>query len=180
MLRFSFYLLLSVFIAGVLVVGAVLWSVLPGLPSANALRQVHLQTPLRVYTRDGRLIAEFGEKRRHPVTIDQVPQLMKEAFIAAEDDRFYQHPGVDWMSIARAAIELAKTREKKQGGSTITMQVARNYFLTPEKKYQRKIKEIVLAVKIEQELSKDEILELYLNKIFLGHRAYGHHRLHLR
>jgi len=173
MLRFSFYLLLSVFIAGVLVVGAVLWSVLPGLPSANALRQVHLQTPLRVYTRDGRLIAEFGEKRRHPVTIDQVPQLMKEAFIAAEDDRFYQHPGVDWMSIARAAIELAKTREKKQGGSTITMQVARNFFLTPEKKYERKIKEIVLAVKIEQELSKDEILELYLNKIFLGHRAYG-------
>ena len=98
---------------------------------------------------------------------------MKQAFIASEDDRFYEHPGVDWMAITRAAIGLLQTREKKQGGSTITMQVARNFFLSPEKTYERKLKEIVLAVKIEQELSKDEILELYLNKIFLGHRAYG-------
>jgi len=173
MLRFSFYLLLAAFVVGIVTVGAVLWTVLPQLPSADALREVHLQTPLRVYTKDRRLIAEFGEKRRHPVAIDQVPALLKQAFIASEDDRFYEHPGVDWMAIARAAIELAQTREKKQGGSTITMQVARNFFLTPEKTYERKIKEIVLAVKIEQELSKDEILELYLNKIFLGHRAYG-------
>jgi penicillin-binding protein 1A len=173
MLRFSFYLLLSAFVVGVVTVGAVLWAVLPQLPSADALREVHLQTPLRVFTSDERLIAEFGEKRRHPVAIDQVPELMKQAFIASEDDRFYEHPGVDWMAIARAAIGLLQTREKKQGGSTITMQVARNFFLSPEKTYERKLKEIVLAVKIEQELSKDEILELYLNKIFLGHRAYG-------
>ena len=173
MLRFSFYLLLSAFVVGIVTVGAVLWTVLPQLPSADALREVHLQTPLRVFTSDARLIAEFGEKRRHPVAIDQVPELMKQAFIASEDDRFYEHPGVDWMAIARAAIGLLQTREKKQGGSTITMQVARNFFLSPEKTYERKLKEIVLAVKIEQELSKDEILELYLNKIFLGHRAYG-------
>ena len=173
MLRFSFYLLLSAFIVGVVTIGAVLWLVLPDLPSANALREVHLQTPLRVYSSDRRLIAEFGEKRRHPVLIDDVPTLMKQAFIASEDDRFYEHPGVDWMAIARAAIELAQTREKRQGGSTITMQVARNFFLTPEKTYERKIKEIVLSFKIEQELSKDAILELYLNKIFLGHRSYG-------
>lgn len=173
MLRFSFYLLLSAFVVGIATVGAVLWKVLPQLPSADALREVHLQTPLRVFTNDGRLIAEFGEKRRHPVAIDQVPDLMKQAFIASEDDRFYEHPGVDWMAITRAAIGLVQTREKKQGGSTITMQVARNFFLSPEKTYERKLKEIVLAVKIEQELSKDEILELYLNKIFLGHRAYG-------
>ena len=173
MLRFSFYLLLSATVVGIVTFGALLWYVLPQLPSAEALREVHLQTPLRVYTVDGRLIAEFGKKRRDPVLIEDVPLLMKQAFIASEDDRFYTHPGVDWMAIARAAIELMRTRQKKQGGSTITMQVARNFFLTRDKTYERKIKEIVLAVKIEQELSKDEILELYLNKIFLGHRAYG-------
>ena len=173
MLRFSFYLLLTAFSVGVVTIAAVLWLVLPDLPSADALREVHLQTPLRVYSADKRLIAEFGEKHRHPVLIEDVPELMKQAFIASEDDRFYEHPGVDWMAIARAAIELVQTREKRQGGSTITMQVARNFFLTPEKTYERKIKEIVLSFKIEQELSKDEILELYVNKIFLGHRSYG-------
>lgn len=173
MLRFLFYLLLSAFVVGIITIGAVLWSVLPDLPSAQDLREVHLQTPLRVYTSDSKLIAEFGEKRRHPVSIDEVPYLMKEAFIASEDDRFYAHPGVDWMAIMRAAIELVQTGKKNQGGSTITMQVARNFFLTPEKTYERKIKEIVLAIKIEQELSKDAILELYVNKIFLGHRSYG-------
>ncbi len=173
MLRFSFYLLLSAFVVGIVTFGALLWYVLPQLPSPEALREVHLQTPLRVYTADEQLIAEFGEKRRHPVLIEDVPVLMKQAFLASEDDRFYSHPGVDWMAIARAAIELMRTRQKKQGGSTITMQVARNFFLTRDKTYERKIKEIVLAVKIEQELSKEEILELYLNKIFLGHRSYG-------
>ena len=172
-MRFSFYLLLTAFSVGFVTIAAVLWLVLPDLPSADALREVHLQTPLRVYSADKRLIAEFGEKRRHPVLIEDVPELMKQAFIASEDDRFYEHPGVDWMAIARAAIELVQTREKRQGGSTITMQVARNFFLTPEKTYERKIKEIVLSFKIEQELSKDEILELYVNKIFLGHRSYG-------
>src|SRR5262249_15111663 len=119
------------------------------------------------------LIAEFGEKRRTPLAIDAVPMQVKQAFIAAEDDRFYEHPGVDWIAIARAAIDVVRSHEKRQGGSTITMQVARNFFLSREKTYRRKLKEIVLAIKIERELSKDEILELYLNKIFLGHRAYG-------
>jgi|LNFM01.1.fsa_nt_gb penicillin-binding protein 1A len=173
MLRISFYLLLTAAIAVVGLAGAVLWWVMPQLPSASSLREVRLQTPLRVYTRDGSLIAEFGEKRRNPLAIDEVPALVKQAFIAAEDDRFYEHPGVDWMAIVRAGLDVARSHEKRQGGSTITMQLARNFFLSREKTYQRKLKEIVLAVKIERELSKDQILELYLNKIFLGQRAYG-------
>ncbi|HCU90608.1 MAG TPA: peptidase [Gammaproteobacteria bacterium] len=173
MLRFLFYLLTSAFVVGIVVVGALLWSVLPQLPSAEALREVHLQTPMRVYTADERLIAEFGEKHRRPVSIEDVPVLMKQAFLASEDDRFYSHLGVDWIAIARAVVELIRTRKKTQGGSTITMQVARNFFLTRDKTYERKIKEIFLAIKIEREMSKEEILELYLNKIFLGHRAYG-------
>ncbi len=173
MLRIAFYLLLTVAIVAVGLTGAVLWWVMPQLPSAASLREVRLQTPLRVYTRDGSLIAEFGEKRRNPLAIDEVPLLVKQAFIAAEDDRFYEHPGVDWMAIARAGLDLARSHEKRQGGSTITMQLARNFFLSREKTYQRKLKEIVLAVKIERELTKDQILELYLNKIFLGQRAYG-------
>ena len=173
MLRIAFYLLLTGAIAVVGVTGAVLWWVMPQLPSASSLREVRLQTPLRVYTRDGSLIAEFGEKRRNPLAIDDIPPLVKQAFIAAEDDRFYEHPGVDWMAIVRAGIDLVRSHEKRQGGSTITMQLARNFFLSREKTYQRKLKEIVLAVKIERELSKDEILELYLNKILFGQRAYG-------
>lgn len=173
MLRIAFYLLLSFAVVAVGAVGAVLWWVLPQLPSAASLREVRLQTPLRVYTSDGSLIAEFGEKRRNPLSIDDIPPLVKQAFIAAEDDRFYEHPGVDWMAIVRAAVEVARSHEKRQGGSTITMQLARNFFLSREKTYQRKLKEVVLAVRIERELTKDEILELYLNKIFLGQRAYG-------
>ncbi len=173
MLRIAFYLLLTAAVAAVGLTGAVLWWVVPQLPSAASLREVRLQTPLRVYTRDGSLIAEFGEKRRNPVSITDVPLRVKQAFIAAEDDRFYEHPGVDWMAIVRAGVDLARSHEKRQGGSTITMQLARNFFLSREKTYQRKLKEIVLAVKIERELSKDQILELYLNKIFLGQRAYG-------
>jgi len=173
MLRIPFYLLLATAIAAVAITGAALWWVVPQLPSAASLRDVRLQTPLRVYTADGALIAEFGEKRRYPLGIGDVPLLVKQAFIAAEDDRFYEHPGVDWMAIVRAAVEVARSQEKRQGGSTITMQLARNFFLSREKTYQRKLKEIVLAIKIERELSKDEILELYLNKIFLGQRAYG-------
>ncbi|MBI1731644.1 MAG: penicillin-binding protein 1A [Gammaproteobacteria bacterium] len=147
--------------------------VIPGLPSIASLRDVQLQVPLHIYTGDGSLIAEFGEKRRIPVAIADVPPLFVNAFIAAEDDRFFDHPGVDWQGILRAAVNLALTGEKTQGGSTITMQVARNFFLTREKSYLRKLNEIFLALKIEQELNKDEILELYLNKIYLGQRAYG-------
>ncbi len=173
MLRLAFYSLLLCFALALAGTAGVLWYIVPQLPPVESLRDVQLQTPLKVYTSDSKLIAEFGEKRRDPVAVEDVPVLMKHAFIAAEDDRFYDHPGVDWMAITRAAIGLLQTREKKQGGSTITMQVARNFFLTPEKTYERKLKEIVLAVIIERELSKDEILELYLNKIFLGHRSYG-------
>jgi len=147
--------------------------VAPGLPDVDTLREVRLQVPLRVYTRDGRLIAEFGEKRRIPVAHDEIPERVVQAFLAAEDDRFFEHPGVDYQGLVRAAFFLAVTGERKQGGGTITMQLARNFFLTPEKTYIRKIREIFLALRIERQLSKEEILTLYLNKIFLGQRSYG-------
>jgi penicillin-binding protein 1A len=145
----------------------------PDLPSTDNLREIKLQVPLRVYSRDGGLIAEFGEKRRAPVSISEVPEQMVQAFLAAEDDRFFDHPGVDYQGIIRAGFQLIITGERRQGGSTITMQVARNYYLTPEKTFTRKISEILLALQIESDLSKEEILELYLNKIYLGNRAYG-------
>ena len=149
------------------------WYLAPKLPPIESLKDVQLQEPLRVYSRDGRLIAEFGEQRRTPLEFEQVPPLMVKAVLAAEDERFYQHPGVDWQGLTRAVLHLVRTGEKGPGGSTITMQVARNFFLGREKTYVRKINEILLSLKIEKELSKDDILELYLNKIFLGHRAYG-------
>ena len=132
-----------------------------------------MQIPLRIYSQDLSLIAEFGEKRRTPIDINKAPEQLINAFLSAEDDRFYQHPGVDWQGILRAVVNLVKTGKKTQGGSTITMQVARNFFLSREKSYLRKLNEIFLSFKIENELSKDEILELYLNKIYLGQRAYG-------
>ncbi|MGD8311412.1 MAG: penicillin-binding protein 1A [Gammaproteobacteria bacterium] len=126
-----------------------------------------------MYTRDRKLIAEFGDKRRTPVKIQDVPAGMIHAFLAAEDDRFFEHGGVDVPGLLRAAYDLVRTGEKRRGASTITMQVARNFFLSREKTYLRKLTEILLALKIERALSKQEILELYLNKIYLGHRAYG-------
>ncbi len=171
--RKIFFVLFGLFlIAVVSVVGAYLY-VASELPSVADLKNIQLQTPLRVYTRDARLIGEFGEKRRIPVAVTQVPPLMVDAFLASEDDRFFEHPGVDYEGLLRAAVKLVETGEKKQGGSTITMQLARNYFLTSERTYKRKIKEIFLALLIERRFSKNEILQLYLNKIFLGHRAYG-------
>ena len=145
----------------------------PGLPSVEEVRNVELQVPLRVYTADGELIDEFGEMRRTPISLDDVPESMQQAFIAAEDRRFYQHPGVDYQGIARAIWYLVRTGEKGPGGSTITMQLARNLFLTSERTYLRKVREILLALRIERELDKQTILELYLNKIYLGQRAYG-------
>jgi penicillin-binding protein 1A len=145
----------------------------PQLPDTENLKNVQFQVPLRVYSADEKLIAEFGEKRRIPLRYDQVPERMIQAFLAAEDDRFFIHPGVDYQGILRAAVQLAMTGERRQGGSTITMQVARNFYLSSEKTFTRKINEILLALKIEKDLSKEEILELYLNKIYLGHRAYG-------
>jgi penicillin-binding protein 1A len=145
----------------------------PDLPSIETLKDIRLQVPMRVYTRDGKLLAEFGEQKRTPIRFDETPDFMVRAILAAEDDRFFEHPGVDYQGILRAAFNLARTGERSQGGSTITMQVARNFFLTSEKTYLRKLSEIFLALKIDQELSKEEILELYLNKIYLGNRAYG-------
>ena len=153
--------------------GWVYFGLLPELPSIERLEDVRLQVPLRIYANNGALLAEFGEKRRRPLAIEDTPDILVNAFLAAEDDRFYEHPGVDYQGIARAALTLATTGKKEQGGSTITMQVARNFFLTPEKTYIRKLKEILLALQIERRLSKDEILELYLNKIYLGNRSYG-------
>jgi len=145
----------------------------PDLPDVETLRDIQLQVPLRVFSSDGKLLGIFGEKRRIPVTIDEIPAQLTNAFIAGEDARFYEHPGVDYQGISRAAWSLLTTGEKTIGGSTITQQLARNFFLTSEKTFTRKIKEIFLALKIEQHLDKNLILELYLNKIFLGYRAYG-------
>jgi penicillin-binding protein 1A len=145
----------------------------PQLPSVTELRNAQLQLPIRVYSREDKLIAEFGRFRRRPIHITEVPQQMINAFIAIEDARFYKHNGVDLRGIARAVVVAFKNRKVSQGASTITMQLARNFFLTPERTLNRKIREVYLAIKIEKELSKAEILELYLNKIFLGKRAYG-------
>ncbi|MDE1461766.1 penicillin-binding protein 1A [Spartinivicinus poritis] len=145
----------------------------PGLPDVEALREVKLQTPLRVYSADQKLIAEFGEKRRTPIKYSELPELMIKAFVAAEDNRFYSHHGVDPKGLARAAVQLLQSGSIRTGGSTITMQVARNFFLSRERVFSRKFNEILLALQIERELPKEEILELYLNKIYLGNRAYG-------
>src|SRR5579883_2581179 len=174
LLRVAAMLMLCLFLAGVLAVGFTYWLISPRIPSVASLKDVQLQVPLRVQSADGKLIAMFGETRRIPVRIDQVPEQLKNAFLAAEDADFYHHPGVDWEGTARAAWHVLITGgEKAQGGSTITQQVARNFFLSPEKSYTRKLIEMFTAFRIESELSKDEILQLYLNKIFLGHRAYG-------
>mgnify|MGYP000536640083 CR=1 FL=1 len=145
----------------------------PGLPPVEQLLDIKLQTPLRVYSKDKRLIAEFGEKRRAPITIEQIPTIQLQAFMAAEDARFYEHFGVDIKGLMRAAVQLVSTGEIQSGGSTITMQVAKNYFLSRDRTFIRKFNEILLALQIERELDKDRIFELYLNKIYLGNRAYG-------
>ncbi|WP_126452275.1 penicillin-binding protein 1A [Sulfuriflexus mobilis] len=172
-LRLSLIGLFSAFTLGVVATAAAYLYLAPQLPSIESLKDVRLQTPLRVHSRDGGLIAEFGEKKRAPLKFEEAPDLMLKAILAAEDNRFYEHPGVDYQGILRAVVHLIKTGQKGQGGSTITMQVARNFFLSREKTYLRKISEIFLALKIERELSKQDILELYLNKIYLGHRSYG-------
>ena len=148
-------------------------TLLPQLPTIAEIRQVPLNIPLRIYNRDDQLIAEYGNERRIPVSLDDTPTLLINAILATEDDRFYHHTGVDVLGILRAGWNNLRDRSRGQGASTITMQVARNFFLTPEKTYIRKIKEILLAFQMERALTKDEILELYLNKIFLGQRAYG-------
>jgi penicillin-binding protein 1A len=143
------------------------------LPPVDSIRQLQLSVPLRVLSQDGKLIGQFGAERRSLLRYDDIPPAVIHAFLAAEDDRFFEHPGVDWQGLMRASLVLAISGEKSQGGSTITMQLARNVFLSNERTFTRKFKEILLALRIEHELTKKEILELYLNKIFLGERAYG-------
>ncbi|MFT4178883.1 MAG: penicillin-binding protein 1A [Thermomonas sp.] len=165
----------ALLLAGVVIAGVLVWIVGSRLPDVQALRGTELQEPMYVYAADGRLMALFGEMRRYPVEIAQVPKQVKDAFLAAEDANFYEHEGVDYKGVARAIWLLAKTggRERVAGGSTITQQVAKQFFLSSEYSFSRKFQEMLLARKMEQELSKDEIFELYLNKSFFGHRAYG-------
>jgi len=158
-------------IASLIGLAAVL--IYPDLPSLESLTDYRPKVPLRVYSEDGYLIAEFGEERRAVVKINEVPQHMKQAILAAEDERFYQHGGVDTLGVLRAAMANLSAGGAKEGASTITMQVARNFFLSSEKTLKRKISEALLAIKIEHSLSKDRILELYINQIYLGQRAYG-------
>ncbi len=172
-MRFSLASLLALTVAALVAVAAAYFYIAPQLPPIERLKDVQLQVPLRVYARSGELIAEFGEQHREPVRYRDLPQPVIDAILATEDDRFFEHPGVDYQGLARAVFMLVTTGEKRQGGSTITMQVARNFFLSREKTYLRKLTEIFLALKIERHLSKQEILELYLNKIYFGHRAYG-------
>lgn len=177
MIGHIFRVLLGLAVLTILIVGVAAFLTYkrlePNLPDIDALADVELHLPLSVYTSDAKMIAEFGEKRREQLLIEDTPQLLIDAVIASEDDRFYEHPGVDYQGLIRAGINLLKTGRKGQGGSTITMQVARNIYLSPEKTYIRKINEILLALKIERQISKDEILELYLNIPYLGNRAYG-------
>ena len=168
-------LMVFVFFIGVLIFFSFIFLriLIDDLPSVEKLTEIKLSVPLKIYTSDERLIAEFGKERRKYLPLSDVPDLLVKAFIAAEDASFYRHSGIDWLAIIRAGLEYIKTGQKRRGGSTITMQVARNFYLTRKKTFTRKIKELLLATQIEQELSKQKILELYLNKIFLGHRAYG-------
>ena len=171
--RFLLYLFMLGSVAVAVMAAVIYLRIEPQLPSIEVLRKVQLQEPLRVYSRDRRILAEFGDKRRTPVNIEKVSPMLVKAFLAAEDDHFFEHSGIDVPGLMSAAVELVVTGEKRRGASTITMQVARNFFLSTEKTYWRKLTEILLAFKIEKSLSKDEILELYLNKIYLGHHAYG-------
>jgi penicillin-binding protein 1A len=149
------------------------YSVKDRIPTVDELKDIELRIPLRIYTADNQLIGEFGDQRRTPINYADIPQDLEHAILAAEDTNFYHHPGVDIMGLGRAVLQLVTTGEKQGGGSTITMQVARNYFLSFEQTFTRKFTEIFISLKMEKELTKHEILELYVNKIYLGNRAYG-------
>lgn len=173
LLRYTVWSILGLILAGGLTLLGLYLYISPNLPEIDSLNEARLQVPLRVYARNGELIAEFGEMKRNPLKFEEYPEFLIQAVIAAEDDRFFEHHGVDYKGILRAGINQVMEGDKSQGGSTITMQVARNFFLSREKTYMRKLNEIFLSFKIENQLSKQEILELYLNKIYLGKRAYG-------
>jgi penicillin-binding protein 1A len=168
-----FILVLTLILMPMFLLGMAVILTYPTLPSLEVLTDYHPKVPLRVYSAEGTLLGEFGEERRALVKIGDVPDDMKHAILAAEDDRFYQHGGVDYMGVMRAALSNFTAGGSKQGASTITMQVARNFFLSKEKTFTRKFNEMLLAFKIEHYLSKDEILQLYINQIYLGQRSYG-------
>ena len=174
LLRWALLAFAGATLLGLLAAGTLYYVVSSKLPDVQTLRHVELQEPLYVYAKDGRLMALFGETRRYPIDIAKVPERVKQAFIAIEDNRFYEHHGVDYKGVGRAIWLLATTNDKRvPGGSTITQQVARQFFLSSEYSYTRKLAEMMLAMKMERELGKDEIFELYLNKSFFGNRAYG-------
>ncbi len=172
-LRLCLRLALFGFLGAIWLLAGVYLYLSPNLPDVETLRDVKLQTPMRVYTRNGELIGQFGEQKRSPLKFNEIPPQFVDALLAAEDDNFFNHNGIDVMGLARAVSELVLTGEKGSGGSTLTMQVARNYFLTLERTFVRKFNEILLAIEIERRLTKEEIFELYCNRIFLGHRSYG-------
>ena len=172
-LAFPLVLLGGLAAAGACLAGLVIALAYPNLPSLEALTDYQPKIPLRVYTSEGALIGEFGEERRSLISIKEVPEQLKHAILAAEDERFYQHTGIDYLGVARTAYANLVHGGHRQGASTITMQVARNFFLSSEKTLTRKLYEALLAFKIENNLEKDQILELYVNQIYLGQRAYG-------
>ncbi len=173
LLKFFWWSFVAVVCGLLLVLSGAFLYLSPSLPSVETLKSVELQIPLRVFSSDNKLIAEFGEMRRNPIKFSDIPPHFIQALLSAEDDNFANHYGVDPGSLVRAASQLVRSGHIQTGGSTITMQVAKNYFLTSERSFSRKITEILLALQIERQLSKDEILELYVNKIYLGNRAYG-------
>lgn len=171
--KYLFYLVIAGFLAACIGIYSLYIYVKDDLPSVEVLKDVEFQTPMKVYSADGKLISQFGEKRRIPLSYEEIPQDLINALLATEDSRFYQHNGVDFIGILRAAFTVLTTGQKKQGASTLTMQVARGFFLTRDKTYIRKIKEVFIALHIERELTKNEILTLYINKMELGNRAFG-------
>ena len=174
-LRLFLWLMLLAGSGTTLVFAGILLYLGPKLPAVESILQIPLQTPLRIYSSERKLIAEFGEKKRTPMEYSQIPPEFIQAILAAEDARYFDHHGVDVKGLTRAVLELMSTGSIQSGGSTITMQVAKNYFLSSEKTFLRKFNEILLALKMERRLSKEQILKLYVNKIYLGHRAYGLH-----
>ncbi|PLC48994.1 penicillin-binding protein [Pollutimonas subterranea] len=173
-----FFLKAAIFLAGLGLCGALLGSLAlalawPNLPDLGAMIDYRPRVPLRIYSADKVLIGEFGEERRNVLRFNEIPDVMKSAILSAEDDRFYQHGGIDWSGVARAVLANLTNMSKSQGASTITMQVARNFYLSSEKTYTRKFYELLLTFKIEATLTKDQILDLYMNQIYLGHRSYG-------
>jgi penicillin-binding protein 1A len=166
-------LLFMLFLGLIIIAVGVVYYIEFELPDIEVLNTVQLQVPLQIFTHDGKLMAAYGEKRRIPLPYDQIPKPLIDAVLATEDQRYFQHPGIDIPGLLRATLKLVVTGKKEEGGSTITMQVARSFYLTRHKTFGRKLREILLALKIDHRLSKQKILELYLNKIFLGNRAYG-------